>query len=289
MKLIYITLLTILISINSYSQSSEFELGIYNVGLGGIGSGIGAMINKKPNEKLITVFCKGFLKGALGGTFVYGSKKLVQNIYKENKIEYNWPAKILNSLGTSMIENASSNRTLLEQIHFNLGFNRFEFYTKDKFKVKYKIMPGALALTVFCAINNKPEWGLMLRSGEVIFSTNDDMNLNKNSNGRALVTSVIIRESKINDLSVIAHEFIHIYQYHDYNFVNPYFNDLVNKYDTNEGILKPRSSILYWDFNLIVLAGLYQIENINQLNYYDNFFEYEAEFYSADDVLFKSN
>ena len=114
-----IVAVTIMICINSYSQQSEFEIGLYNVGLGGFGSGIGAVINKKPNEKFFNVFCNGFLKGSLGGAFVYGSKKMVSQIHIEEKIEYNWPAKILNSLGTSIIENASSNRGFLEKVNIN--------------------------------------------------------------------------------------------------------------------------------------------------------------------------
>ena len=67
----------------------------------------------------------------------------------------------------------------------------------------------------------------MLRSGEVIFSTNY-----KNSNnfrGQALLSSFKLRESEINNYSVLAHEIIHLYQYNDFNFVNPYFSDLTIK------------------------------------------------------------
>lgn len=270
-----ISAVTIMICINSYSQQSEFEIGLYNIGLGGFGSAIGAVINKKPNEKKFNVFCNGFLKGSLGGAFVYGSKKMVSQIHIKEKIEYNWPAKILNSLGTSIIENASSNRGFLEQIHINFGFNRLEFYPKENFKVKYKVMPAALVTTFISAIDSKPEWGLMLRSGEVIFSTNDK-NL-ESLNGQTLLTSFKVRESEINNYLVLAHEIIHLYQYSDYNFVNPYFNKLTTKINTGNKFI---DSNIYWDFNSIVIGSLYQLENINRSNYYNNFFEYEAAFFS---------
>lgn len=274
MKQILIVL-SFIIGVHSYSQQSEFELGLYNVGLGGFGGAIGAVINKKPNEKFFNVFCNGFLKGSLGGTFIYGSKKMVSQIHIEEKIEYNWPAKILNSLGTSMIENASSNRKLFEQLHINIGFNRLEFYTKDNFKVKYRVMPAAFVTTFISAIDSKPEWNLMLRSGEVIFSTNDK-NLN-DFNGQTLLTSFKIRESEINNYSVLAHEIIHLYQYRDFNFVNPYFSNLTNGINTGNKFI---DSNVYWDFNSIFIGGLYQLENVNRSNYYDNFFEYEAAFFS---------
>jgi len=270
-----IIVLSVMICINSYSQQSEFELGLYNIGLGGFGSAIGAVINKKPSEKFMNVFCYGFLKGSLGGAFIYGSKKMVSQIQIEEKIEYNWSAKILNSFGTSIIENASNNREFLEQIHINFGFNRLEIHTKENFKVKYKIMPAAFVTTLISAIDSKPEWGLMLRSGELIFSTNDK-NLKK-FNGQTLLTSFKVRESEVNNYSVLAHEIIHLYQYHDFNFVNPYFNKLTTKINTSNKFF---DSNIYWDFNSIVIGGLYQFENINRSNYYDNFFEYEAAFFS---------
>ncbi|WP_019039201.1 hypothetical protein [Psychroflexus tropicus] len=263
-----------------HSQPNEFEIGIYNVSLGGIGSGIGAVINKKPNEKFLKVFTNGFLKGSVGGALIFGSKKMVSQIYIEEKLEYNWPAKVLNSLGTSIIENASSNRGFLEQIHINIGFNRIEFYPNEDFRVKYKLMPAAFVTTFVSAIDSKPEWNLMLRSGEVIFSTNES-NLN-NLNAQALLTSFKVRESEIKNYSVLAHEIIHLYQYNDYNFVNPYFNNYTDKLSMANNFIK---SYIYWDFNSIVIGGLYQLENINRSNYYDNFYEYEAAFFS--DTLYQ--
>lgn len=267
-------ILSFLVTNIIYSQNKT-EMAIYNIGLGGFGGAIGAVINKKPNEKIFNTFCNGFLKGSLGGTFVYGSKKIVSQIHIKEKLEYNWLAKILNSLGTSMIENASSNRKLFEQLHINIGFNRLEFYTQKKIKVKYKIMPVAFVTTFISAIDSKPKWNLMLRSGEVIFSTN--YNNSNNFRGQALLSSFKLRESEINNYSVLAHEIIHLYQYNDFNFVNPYFSGLTNKINTGNKFI---DSNVYWDFNSIVIGGLYQLENVNRSNYYDNFFEYEAGFFS---------
>jgi len=270
-----IIVLSLTIGINSYCQQSEFEIGLYNVGIGGFGGAVGAVINKKSNEKFFNVFFNGFLKGSLGGAFVYGSKKIVSQIQIEEKIEYSWPAKIVNSLGTSMIENASSNRSLFEQLHINIGFNRIEFYTKENFKVKYKVMPAAFVTTFISATNSKPEWFLMLRSGEIIFSTNDKNLINVK--GRTLLTSFKVRRSEVNNYSIYAHEIIHLYQYHDYNFVNPYFNNLTNRINTGNKFI---DSNIYWDFNSVVIGGLYQLENMNRSHYYNNFFEYEAGFFS---------
>lgn len=136
-------------------------------------------------------------------------------------------------------------------------------------------MPAAFVTTFISAIDSKPEWNLMLRSGEVIFSTNDK-NLN-NFNGQTLLTSFKVRESEINNFSVLTHEIIHLYQYNDFNFVNPYFSDIANRIKTGNKFI---DSNVYWDFNSVVIAGLYQLENVNRSVYYDNFFEYEAAIFS---------
>lgn len=99
-----------LVSKNSISQENKTEMAFYNIGLGSFVGGIGAIINKKPNEKTGKVFLKGLWQGGLGGYFVYESKNFLLKIPKHNKLEYSWGAKFINSIGTSIIENASLNK-----------------------------------------------------------------------------------------------------------------------------------------------------------------------------------
>lgn len=44
---------------SSYSQSNDTEAALYNVGFGGITAAIGAVINKKTEEKFGKVLLKG--------------------------------------------------------------------------------------------------------------------------------------------------------------------------------------------------------------------------------------
>lgn len=243
-----IIVLCLTLCLNSYSQS-EFEIGLYNVGLGGFGGAIGAVINKKPNEKIFNVFCSGFLKGSLGGTFVYGSKKMVSQIHIKEKIEYNWLAKILNSLGTSMIENASSNRKLFEQLHINIGFNRIEVHTKNK--IKYKIMPVALLITGIYAYGNKFELEKSLKTGEILFSVSK----NFKHAGATWGKLILIDESWLDKNNLIAHEIIHSYQYEDFNFVNTFINkpklELLNKSKLGEKL----NNFFYFDLQAPIFGG----------------------------------
>jgi len=47
---------------NQAQFKNDFHASLYNIGFGGIVGGIGAVINKKPHDKLGKVFLKGFGK-----------------------------------------------------------------------------------------------------------------------------------------------------------------------------------------------------------------------------------
>lgn len=275
-KILFITAI-FLYSNEKSAQNSKSEMALYNIGLGSVFSGIGALINKKPNERWDKVLFKGMGQGALGGYLIYESKNLIGKIEQKQSLEYSWYGKFVNSAGTSIIENASSNRNFWEKWHLNIGFNRLEFYTKDKFKVKYKIMPVSLILTTAVAFNTKFEFEKTLQTGEFIFSTSDP----KYEEGARTFGNVIaFTHNQIDDYSLYSHEIIHIYQYYDYNFVNTYLNKPIDNWKTKSSTFEKISDILYFDMQGAVLRPLYILENGNRNCYYDNFFENEAGFYS---------
>lgn len=271
-----VKLLTILFLINGviYAQNKT-EMALYNIGLGSIVGGVGAIINKKPNQKTGKVFLKGFLQGGLGGYLVYESKNFILKIPRNNKFEYAWGAKFINSIGSSVIENASLNRDFWEVWHINIGFNRIEFYTENKFSVKYKIMTVSLILTGIYAYGNKFELNKSLRTGEIIFSTSKDFE----HAGATWGKLILLNELRLNNFDIIAHEIIHSYQYEDFNFVNTFINKPKLKLLNQSEFGKKLNHYFYFDIQAPIFGGLYLLEN-NGSNYYDNFFEYEAGFFS---------
>jgi hypothetical protein len=190
-------------------QVNKTQSAIYNIGTGAVLKGIGAMINKTPDMPLCNTFLKGFYKGAIGGFVIYESKNLSSLITKQDELAYNWFAKTANGLGTSMVENAATNKQLLEQINFNIGFNRIECYTKQRFKVRYKILPISLLLTGYVAWNHKFEIEKSLQTGEFIFSSSS---LTANWGGYAytLGTAIAIDEERLNTNYIINHEIMRI-------------------------------------------------------------------------------
>ncbi len=281
MKIKILILITIFIlPYKSFSQDTKTEMALYNIGINSVFSGIGALINKKPNEKWHKVLLKGMGQGAFGGYIIYESKNLIGNISSKKSWEYSWYGKLLNSAGTSIVENASSNRNFWEQWHLNIGFNRIEFHTKGKFRIKYKIMPVSLYLTVSTAIGNKFEFERTLQTGEIIFSGSNLSGNGIDARGIARGNILLIDQRSLNQYDLISHEIIHIYQYYDYNFVNTYFNKPIDRWNNNSKTFKFLNDIFYWDLQGPILRGLYLYENLNRNCYYDNFFENEAGFYS---------
>ncbi len=255
-------------------------MALYNIGLGSIFSGVGALVNKKPNEKWHKVLLKGMGQGALGGYLIYESKNLIGKIEQKESLAYSWYGKLVNSAGTSIVENASSNRNFWERWHLNIGFNRLEFYTKNKFKIKYKIMPVSLLLTAYSAVGNKFELERTLQTGEIIFSSSDSSRNGISARGIANGNILLLNSYLLNEYDLFSHEIIHIYQYYDYNFVNTYLNQPFDKWKSKSITFNKINDLFYFDMQGALLRPLYLLENGNRSCYYDNFFENEAGFYS---------
>ncbi len=280
MRFILVLIIFLFIGQNSFGQNNKTEMALYNIGLGGFVSGIGALINKKPNDKFGKTFFKAFTKGAFGGYLVYESKNLVGKIQEKEKLEYSWAAKVVNSTGISIIENASLNKEFLESWHMNIGFNRLEVQTRGDVKFKYRIMPFSLIEMARAAYGNKFELNKTIRSGEFIFSATNLTNGSRTTKGVNYTNSIVYDNGILNLYDVISHEIIHSYQYYDFNFVNTYFNKTFTKLENKSKFFRGLSSILYYDLNAPIFRGIYTLEDINNNAPFDNFFENEAGFWS---------
>ena len=254
---------------------NDFEAGLFNIGFGGLVSGLGAVINKKQNEKTGKVFLKGFGQGALGGYLIFESKRLVGEFGKTGDYGYIWPSKLINSAGTSIIENAAANRDFWDRWHLNIGFNRIEFYTKDKFKVSYRIMPFALSSTIYGFTQGELDFNKSIKVGSFVFFT-DDINNSGDFTGATYSNSILIEKKALNNLNgVLPHEIIHVYQYESFSGLNSYLNKPITKLTKNKWF-RTYNKIFYTDFNYLTFRGLY---NLNT-NHDSNFFENEARFYT---------
>lgn len=284
MKSAVILFLCFLITPNVHSQANDAEALLYNVSIGGIFGTIGSFINKKPQEKIGQVVLKGFSQGSFGGLITFGSKSLLRETQRQEDWKYIWGAKILNAAGTSIKENAAMNRDFWEYWHINIGFNRIEFETKNKFKLHYKLMPIAFVYTVRAFTKVNFDINYSLKTGEFIFYSRSQF-INTVA---VTLPGVIIYDKNIYEnistkavdrYKILTHEIIHIYQSNDYSIFNTYYQKSINRFAEKNKTINFLNNNVYIDLHYIPLRASYLLENKNT-NYYDNFFEHEAGYFS---------
>ncbi|MDT0647072.1 hypothetical protein RM545_10245 [Zunongwangia sp. F260] len=262
-------------------QNSDLEYGLYNITSGAIIGGIGAVINKKPNQKFHKVFLKGFSQGALGGYMIFESKRLIRQFGITNNYAYVWPSHLLNATGASMIENGAANRSFGEEWHLNIGFNRIEFNTKENFKVRYRIMPFALIGTIENAFYGEFNLQRTLKTGFPVFTTD---HIDVRDSGYAVIygqttwsNSILILANEFGENS-LAHEIIHVYQYGQFSGFNSYLDKPVKALSKESRFWKHYNRIFYTDFNYLIASGSYYF--LDPDRNWDNPYEKEARFYS---------
>lgn len=282
----YLSILTFILSVPSFSaqatRTSDTRELIYNVSIGSVIGAIGAIVNKNKNEKLGKTAFKGFYQGALGGYLTFESKRLVRLSEKNNDWKLMWSAKLVNSAGTSIKENAASNTDFWEFWHLNFGFNRIEFVMKDKFAVKYKIMPVAFIYTVGVAAQSKSKFELVktLKNGQIIFSNSSDL-FEKNQTLAATYPGVIVyKSSEHNNIQLLPHEVIHIFQGNDFSVTETFLNRTLSHINSKNEPLGKINTFIHYDFRYIPFFILNNLEFNNSKYYYQNFFEREAGYYS---------
>lgn len=261
-------------------HKNTFEAGLYNIGFGGLIGGIGAVINKKPAEKFGKVFLKGVGQGALGGYLLFESKRLVAKFSSTGNYGYVWPSKLVNAAGTSIIENAASNRNFWERWHINIGFNRLDFYIQRKFKVSYRVMPIALSATFHGFSQGGFHLSESIKTGTFVFKSFRNR-FNKRYNFFPLAetasNSIIIYEkSDLISPVLIAHELIHVYQYENFSGINSFLNKPTNHLISNKKWAKIYHKIFYSDFNFLYSHAFYVLNS----DYESKFSEKEAQWYS---------
>ena len=246
-----------------FSQDKNYlESGLLNISLGGLVGGLGAVINKKPNQKIGKQFVKGFEQGALGGYLLFESKRMIGQFAKTGNYAYVWPAKLVNSMGASVIENAAANANFLEQWHLNIGFARLELRTKDSLNFKCKILPIALGGLIYCFANGEFAVNESLKTGSFIFRANTFLDKRKII-GITAVNSIIYKKNNnlVNDEFVIGHELIHAFQYEQSFGLNAYLDKPLNQLGKKYQWYKKYHSIFYTEYSYLLDTAIYGLGN----------------------------
>jgi hypothetical protein len=276
--LILFSLIFVLCSGQLFSQEKNYVgAGLFNIGFGGVVAGVGAVINKTPNQKTGKQFLKGFSQGALGGYLLFESKRMIGRFAKTGNFACVWPSKLVNSAGASIIENAAANNGFLEQWQFNFGFTRFEMRTKDSLNFQCKIMPFALGGVIYGFANGKLAINETLKTGSIMF-TSSNLYEKRGVLGIAAANTIVYQKNNgiANNELVIGHELIHAIQYEQSFGINTYLDKPLKKIENNKKWFKKYQTIFYSEFNFLIDTAIYGLNS----NYNKNLYEKEAFFYT---------
>lgn len=283
MKKIHLILICFLVlySPTIKSQKNNSQAAVYNIVLGGIIGGIGAVINKNSSQNTGKTFLKGFREGALGGYLLFESKRLIREFGRQEKYIYAWSSKLVNAAGNSIIENAAANNRFGEKWSFTFGFNRLEFHRKENFKAQYKIMPLSLIETVNATTKGYFNMKESLKTGHFIFKSyfieNDDEPMH-GADGVTLSNSILVKKNNSStDYIIMAHEILHVYQYENLSGLNNFLNKSKTKFTKNKKWLQSYQKYFYTDFNYLIFSSIYGLQSTQP--HEKRFYESEAYFY----------
>jgi len=272
---------------NSYDRINKY--GLFNVGINGLVAGVGALINRKDNQKKFEAFSKGFVKGSIGGVIEVVGSEMTYKIGQKNSLGYAWASRLTSSIGNSITYNAALNNKWWENWYFNLGVLRLEYKFKEN-KFKTRIFVSSLYGVSISGSQAKFDLKKSLASGILIFRKNGSLSaFGRNTNGFGFVSSISynqnIGEQEFYDL--IAHETMHIIQYDNLVWFNPLIAKINNNLKNNSKAINSISKFVYFDLNGLGLFGMYGLE-INQ-SWECRFLEREAEYYSLNKKYRKCN
>lgn len=279
-----ILLLLLLINTSAcYAQNQERTVFFYNVGFGGVSSGIGALINKQKGSNWKKVFAKAFLQGSVGGLMNYSSKKILYlNNFKQTNNFY-WPAKILHSAGSSIIENAALNEPFLQNWNIDYGPVRFDFSINHKKNFKVRFLPNSIYAIIEVSKYGKFDFKSTIETGNVIFSNDTLLKLRNGgteiglSFGRAVV--FVDNNNIVNRYKILTHEIVHQFQYSEYEIFNTWLKP-IGRQIKSKLIQKVFNKYVYTDIPYHYLT-YYLAGHYNYPHYFRNFYEFEAERFST--------
>jgi hypothetical protein len=267
--------LTIVLCITSETTAlhQKDQILLYNLGLGGLVGGVGAVINREEDQTWYLSFVRGFAQGSVGGFISYQGKMITHKIGRHKKLEYGWVAKIIHSTGASIVENAALNKDFCESWSIHVGFVRLETEPLNR-SVRFRLLPYALYSFARASFLGRFDLEKTLKLGTPYFGTGDM--IDGRSAGRSFNNDVIVNENYEFRYQAIAHEYVHNLQFREYLSLNSLFQERVRSNRICRGALE----FLYPDIPYQPVA--YKLEGTHSAEwYFANFFEMEAEYFAT--------
>ncbi|QLG43974.1 hypothetical protein [Costertonia aggregata] len=259
-------------------KTQRTKMALYNVGVNALFGGVGSLINKKADETNFKTFINGFYKGAIGGTVSHVGLSMSHLIESKQNISYAWPARFVNAIGSSIVQNAAENNRMFERLHFNLYAARLEYFPYQK-RFNARLFTSSIYGIAVVGSGSRFDLNTSLKSG-VLFFESDGRFENALGSGRATgqVSSIGMQSDIQGDLfyKVFAEEVAHIQQYDRKVGGNAFAVKLDANWKRNSKFYKNTSKYIYFDLNGPLFFIAYAIEEGGKCN----FFEQEAVNYA---------
>lgn len=243
------------------------------------------IINKKDNKPVFKTFINGFYKAAIGGNISHVGLSMSYLIDSKQNIAFAWPARFVNSLGNSIVQNAAENKKMFERLHFNLFIARLEYYpAKRKFNTRF--LTSSIYGIAVVSKNSRFDLGKSLKSGILYFESDQPFQLASISGrGVGIVTSIGMESSLRGKqfYRIYAEEVAHIQQFDRKVAGNAFVTKLDFNWKQKSKFYNSLSKYIYFDLNGPIFWLAYRAENSN--GKCNNFFEQEAVNYSNKRVL----
>lgn len=269
----------LLLSFLGNAQNNDSQAAFYNIASGAVIGGLGAIINKKPNQKFGKTLLKGMGQGTLGGYIVFESKRLVGNFAESGNYAYVWPSKILNAAGNSIVLNAASNRDLWERYYLNISFVHLEYDFVSQRPFKIRLLPYSLVSAAYGFTQGRLDMKRTLYTGQFFFISQD---ISDEFRGLTFANHIMLSKTLYEfRKNTIAHEIIHTYQYEGLMGSNTFFTKISDNINEAKLFGKRYGDMFYTDWNGIISGINHGAHLLFNVPYENRFYEKEAAYYSS--------
>jgi hypothetical protein len=187
---------------------------------------------------------------------------------------------VLHSAGSSIIQNAANHGPFLRNWHFDYGPLRFDWSVGKDSKLQARLLPVFFATAAVVSKNARLDLHATVLSGFAVYKSKTRVIVDRGrlfygqARQRAFVYADISRPEQ-----VMAHEFLHLLQAREYQFMNAYLNFIPRRESARD--LQKIGKYIYPDLPWQSLFYIAEGGVRSNLRYYRNFFEFEAERFST--------
>ena len=282
--LFFLSLLLLSTTHLSRAQDSDFRrqhtrLALVNVGFNGLVGGLGSAINKPQGDRFWRAFGRGFYRGAIGGLAHHTGMSMTHLIAKHESLALAWPARLVNSFGASVVQNAAEGRTFFERLHLNLYITRLDYFPADR-RLTAKIFTSSIYGMAVVGRGAQLNVRKSLAAGIFVWeSDNNFSNAIVDSFATGQVSSIGMRRDipEDNYYDIFAHEVVHILQYDRKVGGNALLRQPSDRLMERSRFYQGLSRWVYFDLNGPLFWVVYRMAGDEHSC---NYFEQEAENYS---------